>query len=242
MEKLRARLEHLVELLPTPEILRSQLDELVSVYPFNEYEFLIAHLLAANVLSLPEYYELRNGYIERNFYLYLFEMSAPRSFGEMWAQGHLKELVPTLQKPTKQLDPKYIGDYDFWLAPTIRIEVKASRAVAFDAYAPLYVKALSSDSLRPFDMNFQQIKPAHCDVFVWLAVWRDIIKHWVLPSYDVENSRFYSRGQHRGNVGEGQLHLTHDNIHEFDRYLVEARELEDAIRAAYREEMQQRGK
>jgi hypothetical protein len=215
---------------------------LVSVYPFNEYEFVISHLLAADILSLQDYYELRNEYIERNFYLYLFEISAPRDFGEIWAQGHLKELVPNLQKPSKKLDPNYSGEYDFLLLPGIRIEVKASRAVAFGTDAPLYVKALSSDSLQAFDMNFQQVKPACCDVFVWLAVWRDVIKHWVIPSYEVENSRFYSSGQHRGNVGEGQLHLKRENIRFFDPYLVEARNIEEAIRAAYEHEKRKRSR
>jgi len=48
-------------------------------------------------------------------YLYIFEISAPRGFGERWAQGHLKELVPDLQKPSKKLDPEYSGQYDFFL-------------------------------------------------------------------------------------------------------------------------------
>ena len=35
--------------------------------------------------------EIRDEYIARNMYLYIFEISAPRGFGEQWAQGHLKE-------------------------------------------------------------------------------------------------------------------------------------------------------
>jgi hypothetical protein len=56
----------------------------------------------------------------------------------------------------------------------IKIEVKASRAVDFDREEPLYVKALASDSQKRFDMNFQQVKPACCDVFLWIGVWRDV--------------------------------------------------------------------
>lgn len=74
-------------------------------------------------------------------YLHIFEISAPRGFGELWAQGHLKELVPDLIKPTKKLDTAYSGQYDFWLDNEIRIEVKASRAVAFNTNEPLYIKA-----------------------------------------------------------------------------------------------------
>lgn len=149
---------------------------------------------------------------------HIFEISAPRGFGELWAQGHLKELVPDLVRPSKKLDPDYSGQYDFLLDGKIRIEVKASRAVAFKTDEPLYVKDLSSDSEKQFDMNFQQIKPALCDVFVWVGVWRDVIRYWVLASREVESNRYYSIGQHRGNVGEGQLHIKRDNIAEFEKY------------------------
>lgn len=236
MEQLTARLDELINRLDNPDELRSKLNELMSIYPFSEYEYIISHLLVSDKLSIDEYYELRNDYIDRNLYLYLFEISAPRGFGEVWAQGHLKELIPGLQRPNKKLDPNYSGEYDFFLPPNIRIEVKASRAVEFRTNAPLYLKALSFDSQRRFDMNFQQIKPACCDVFVWLAVWRDIITHWVIPSYEVEHSRYYSKGQHRGNVGEGQLHLNRENIRDFDRYLVEAKNIEDTIRTAFERE------
>lgn len=209
--------------------IRSKLRELVSVYPFSEYEYLISHLLAAKKLSIDEYYEIRNDYIDRNLYLYLFEISAPRGFGEVWAHGHLKELVPAFKRPSKRLDQKYSGEYDFFLDPDIRVEVKASRAVEFEKDEPLYIKALSADSDKPFDMNFQQIKPACCDVFVWMAAWRDVIRYWVIPSRDVENHPSYSKGQHRGNVGEGQLHLNKENIHLFDR---RSTELERAVRRA----------
>lgn len=37
-------------------------------------------------------------------------------------------------------------------------------------------------------MNFQQVKPRCCDVFVWIAVWRDVIRYWVLSSNEVETS------------------------------------------------------
>ncbi len=111
--------------------------------------------------------------------------------------------------------------------------MKASRGVEFENDEPLYVKALASDTAKRFDMNFQQIKPKCCDVFVWISAWRDVLKFWVMSSSEVENSRFYSEGQHRGNVGEGQLHINEQNIRSFDRYLVEAKALEQAIKDAY---------
>ena len=233
METLQAELERLIAQLDNAEEIKSRVETLISVYPFNEYEYVISTLLGAGVLSLEDYYVLRDEYIARNMFLYIFEISAPRGFGELWAQGHLKELVPELVKPSKRLDPEYSGQYDFLLDPKIRLEVKASRAVAFKTDEPLYVKALSSDSEKQFDMNFQQLKPTCCDVFVWIGVWRDVIRYWVLSSREVEQNRYYSGGQHRGNVGEGQLHIKKENIIEFEKYERRPNELLQAIKDAY---------
>jgi len=239
MEKLKSTLDKLISSLTKEreKELRERLENLTSIYPFNEYEFIISSLLTVGKISFDEYLEIRDEYIERNMFLYIFEISAPRTFGENWAQGHLKELAPSLKKPSKKLDPKYSGQYDFFLelenGENVKIEVKASRAVNFREDAPLYVKALASDSTSPFDMNFQQVKPKCCDVFVWVGVWRDTIRYWVLSSKEVEKNKYYSKGQHRGNTGEGQLHLKHDNIKEFKKYEAESNELLDAIKKAY---------
>jgi len=234
MEKLKQDLDRLIATLPNEADFRWKLEDLFSVYPFSEYEYIISALLSADKLMFEEYIELRDDYIARNRFLYIFEISAPRGFGEAWAQGHLSELVPDLAKPSKKLDPGYSGEYDFFLDGHIKIEVKASRAVDFNTSEPLYVKALSTDSARDFDMNFQQVKPACCDVFIWLGVWRDKIRYWVLASKDVSGNRYYSPGQHRGNVGEGQLHIRRDNMREFVNYEARSTELLQAIREAYR--------
>lgn len=179
MEKLKKELDKLIEKLENANDFRATLENLESVYPFNEYEHIISYLLAANKLTLEEYYDLRNSYIDRNLYLYIFEISAPRGFGDKWAFGHLQELVPDFQRPSKKLDPQYSGEYDFWFNWTdkenkphsIRIEIKTSRAVDFEKPdESLCIKALASDSIRPFDMNFQQIKTKCADVFLWIAV------------------------------------------------------------------------
>ncbi|MEK7562415.1 MAG: hypothetical protein AAB509_01915 [Patescibacteria group bacterium] len=83
-------------------------------------------------------------------------------------------------------------------------------------------------------MNFQQIKPNSCDVFIWVAVWRDVIKYWVIASEDIKNNKYYSKGQHRGNTGEGQLHLNHDNIKKFKKYEVQPKDLLNKIIKAYK--------
>lgn len=232
MEQLQQEINSLLDQLPNREEFQDRLDALVSVYPFNDYEYMISNLLAMNILTLEGYYELRDNYISRNLYLYIFEISAPRTFGESWAQGHLKALVPSLQRPLKTIDKNYSGQYDFYL-DGIRVEVKASRVVDKNSDEPLYVKALSSNSAKDFWMNFQQMKPSCCDVFVWIAVWRDIIRYWVFSAHEIQTNPHYSKGQHRGNVGEGQLHVRHDNIQDFEDYEIKSNELEDAIRSAF---------
>lgn len=95
------------------------------------------------------------------------------------------------------------------------------------------MKALARQTSRPFLMNFQQLKPQCCHVFVWVAVFRDEIVLWVISSREVENHPGYSRGQHRGNSGnEGQLHVRQDNIATLDRYDIGTGDLGEAIRAA----------
>lgn len=130
MEKLRQELESWLSRLEDAESVQTQIAKLYSVYPFNEFEYIISTLLGRGVLSLDEYYEIRDSYMERNTFLYIFQISAPRTFGEAWAQGRdLKELVPELSRSSKKLDPTYSGEYDFFLDNAIPIEVKASRTV-----------------------------------------------------------------------------------------------------------------
>lgn len=229
MEKLVKELQTQIQKMKTVtgdicNLTEDFLDNLYSVYPFNKFEYIISHLIAKNIITLEQYLEIRNSYLERNKYLYVFEITAPRTFGETWAQRHLNEVVPELKRPSTSYDPEYSGQYDFWY-DGIRIEVKASRAVKRKSGDALILKALSSDSMQRFDMNFQQIKPGCCDVFVWIAVWRDVIRYWVLSSNEVANNKYYSTGQHRGNVGEGQLWLKNTNIQEFDGYEVGVRDI-----------------
>jgi hypothetical protein len=182
MDQLKSKLSSLIDLLSQEKAteLKEKLETLISIYPFNEYEYVISVLLGSDKISLNDYYEIRDEYIARNMYLYVFEISSPRTFGESWAQGQLNSLVPDLIKPTKKLDAEYSGQYDFVLkngSAFIKIEVKASRGVDAEIEAPLYVKALSHDTTKDFWMNFQQVKPGCCDVFILIAVWRDNISY-----------------------------------------------------------------
>lgn len=222
------------------------LNRLYSVYPFNKFEYLISHLLANKVLSIEKYYDIRSSYIERNRYLYLFDM-APRTFGQVWGERHLMEHIPEFLKPNTTRDKDYHGQYDLWLQQGIRVEVKASRVVDDSSDASLNEKALNSNSLKSFDMNFQQLKPSCCDIFVWMAVWLDKIDYWVIPSGDIKscelretldnpNDYLYMSNQHGGSrrtesgeVVEGQIHINRGNYDDFEKYRCELKDLYSTI-------------
>ncbi|RLA08459.1 MAG: hypothetical protein DRQ51_02355 [Gammaproteobacteria bacterium] len=170
---------------------KAQLDKIIasvdndkSVFPFNEYEYLLQHLINSNNFSFEQYLEIRQEYINKNPHLWVFEISVPRGFGEKFAETHLMGMCCKLSKPDKKKDKNYSGEYDLMLG-NIKIEVKASRAVDSNSDEPLYMKALSSNTNQQFLMNFQQLKPLCCDVFIWMAVFRDKILIWVIPSKDV---------------------------------------------------------
>lgn len=207
-------------------------DDDQSIFPFNEYEHLICNLIERGGLTYEQYIDIRTEYISANPNLWVFEISAPRGFGEKFAETYVQGKCSKLKSPNKKLDPNYSGDYDLWL-DGIRIEVKASRAVDSDSEEPLYMKALSRKTDKNFLMNFQQLKPQCCDVFIWVAVYRDQIVLWVMSSKEVLENPSYSKGQHRGNKGnEGQLHIRQDNVAQFEKYELQGDNLEQAIRDA----------
>jgi len=250
METLEQELDLLINKLSDVNGFRRKLDEIISVYPFNKYEYIISALLSKNILSSKEYLELRDDYINRNLYLYVFEISAPRGFGDTWAFSHLLSVEPELKRPNNKIDPAYKGEYDLYLpysTGNIKIEVKASRAVDRDKPdEPLYVKALSSNSKKHFLMNFQQLKPSCCDVFLWLAVYRDCVKYWVLKNTVIQNHPEFTpqhrnqataertKGYDKTDIYEGQIMITNSNINSINAFMVESRLIRQAIIEQYK--------
>ncbi len=208
-------------------LLRARLRGIVSVFPFNEYEYIIAFLLDRGVLSFSEYETLREDYVSANRYLELFSLS-PRSFGQTWGERHLQDLDEGFQKPSRSLDPNYDGEYDLWFRG-LRVEAKSSRAVRSDSSAPLPEKALNWESDASFWMNYQQLKLDICDVFVFIGVWVDRIVYWVMSNDDVKNNPSLSP-QHRGGI-EYQIGIRDSNIDEFEIYRVEATDVARAVTA-----------
>lgn len=262
MEKLEQELDILIKKLENEKDFRSSLEKIRSAFPFNKYEYIISALLAHKKLNFDEYIEMRDSYINRNIFLYVFEISAPRGFGDTWAFGHLTELEPELKRPSKHVDASYAGEYDFYLPWNddsnknhfIKIEVKASRANDRERNEePLYIKALSSTSKRPFLMNFQQLKPKCCDVFLWIAVYRDKIKYWIINSNIIQTNQYFTP-QHRNeatagrkrnyakdSIYEGQIMIVSDNISSFDKFIATSKNLKEAIIEQYKNKLAESG-
>ncbi len=55
MEQLKSQLDSLIAKLPDAASVYSRIAEIYSVYPFNEFEYIISTLLGRGVLSLDEY-------------------------------------------------------------------------------------------------------------------------------------------------------------------------------------------
>lgn len=248
IEKLKNRLQDADQQLVSGASLKE-----CSKYPFSEYSNTIAVLLKSGILSYEKFVELRDAYYRRNPNLDTFEQS-PRTFGQTWGEEYLRNNHHELVKPSINLDPHYNGEYDLWLpvgdepANGIKIEVKASHVVKDSSGGTLVGKGYkwSEDKSNiPFKMNFQQLKPQCCDVFIWMAVWLDIIDIWVIPSDKIikrtkkhKSQRkivnqlgfLHMSTQHRGGKNEGQIFVTNKHYQDLDRYRVDDNQIIAKIR------------
>lgn len=207
------------------EFLKGKLKELIPIFPFNKYEYMLIFLRDRNLITFPEYEKLRDDYIDSNKYLHLYGI-APRVFGQIWGEEHIRSIDSRFKKASRELDPQYSGQYDMWLEG-IKLEVKACRAVDTKKRGDLVSKALRYDSKESFWMNFQQLKPDSCDVFIFIGVFVDQIIYWVMSSKEAKNSEYISH-QHRGGI-EYQIGITDKNISTFDMYKVSKSKIIDTI-------------
>lgn len=227
LEQLRIIIERLSTSLESTHYdqFKSRVKALISVYPFNEYEYMLTFLVDRGAITFQQYEQLRSDYVSENRYLDLFSL-APRTFGQVWGEQHLMDLDSRFQKASRSLDPTFDGEYDLWIEG-IKVEVKASRAINTKKLGAVSAKALRKDTEEPFWMNYQQLKLNICDVFVFIAVWVDEIEYWVFSNSEVGRSPYLSP-QHRGGI-EYQIGFKNNNISEFDQYKVSAEEIADTV-------------
>lgn len=196
------------------KFLEEKLKDLISVFPFNEYEYMLIFFRDKGIITFEEYEKLRKSYVSSNKYLSLYGI-APRVFGQIWGEEHIRSINSRLKRADRELDPDYSGQYDIWL-DGIKLEVKACRAINSKKRGDLVSKALCYNSKEPFWMNFQQLKPDSCDAFVFIGVWVDQIVYWIMYSKEVEENKYLSH-QHRGGI-EYQIGITDKNISDFNIY------------------------
>lgn len=209
--------------------MNKKLKQSVEAYPFNEYEFRLTYLQKHKIINFSEYERIRQKYIESNKYLELYGL-APRVFGQIWGETHISKLDTKFTKPSKLLDKNYSGEYDLWLEGK-KIEIKACRAIDKKIRSSLISKALEFESTKTFWMNFQQLKFDICDIFIFIGVWTDVIKYWVLTNEEVKTNPYISH-QHRGGL-EYQIGITEKNISKFNKYLVEPYKVVEVIMSKF---------
>jgi hypothetical protein len=137
LAELDSYLSHLLDSLKQEdrELLKVRLEGLTSVFPFNQYEYILTFLVSRQVIAFPDYEALRENYVSANKYLDLYGL-APRILGQVWGEKHLMDLDRRFQKPNRSLDKNYSGEYDLWL-DGVKVEVKAARAIHIEMFKRL---------------------------------------------------------------------------------------------------------
>ena len=105
----------------------AMIDKDEAVFPFNEYEHLICALLNKGDMTYDQYLEIRAEYISENPNLWIFEISAPRGFGEKFAQTYIQGKCSKLKKPSRKTDSNYSNQYDLWLDGIRIVEMRISQ-------------------------------------------------------------------------------------------------------------------
>ncbi len=114
LEKLKNQLDELIEKLTSSQNIWKEVENFGSTYPFNEYEYVISHLLSQKIIELKDYKKMRAKYISTAINLPLFDMT-PRTFGESCGQSFIKSICPDLLPPTTDIDENFDGEYDLYL-------------------------------------------------------------------------------------------------------------------------------
>lgn len=223
MKKLQETLEaHINQLDEETRMEIASMDGSSSVYPFNKFEYILTILCIRGILTEQEYLEIRKDYQDRNRYLNLFDI-APRTFGEVWGETHVRQICPSLHVPAPAEDPAFDHEYDL-IYKGIRVEVKATRATYKKGGGTLSSRAMSLQEVMDlnYKMHFQQLKPSCCDVFIWICVCRDQIIYAVLSSGDCRMLKGFGpqhRNENTGNadaeVYEGQIFIAYSELEKF---------------------------
>ena len=68
-------------------------------------------------------------------------------------------------------------------------------------------------SAHQFSCNIQQVKRDEFDMLYYGLFFDDIVQVFRISSALINEQVSFSKTQHKGNIGEGQFHITHHNLH-----------------------------
>lgn len=134
-----------------------------------------------------------------------------------------------------------VNNYDGVL-DNLRIECKFSRAIkkrtekmTMDNVIEYCLGSTGENKLveststnEKYDCNIQQVKPTEFDQLYYGIIFKDKIQIFKVTSEQVVTIPGYSDKQHRGNIGEGQFHITNGNIdYHRNNYFVRELSFED---------------
>lgn len=226
MKELNAEIDKLIQKTKGDFAVIKAIKAEKTVFPFSTESKLLGYFLSIGELTYEEYSSLCTSYYQRNKFLDLYDM-APRTYGQTWAEKHIRTLFPKFVKATKKNVsahyPLFDGEFDLWLNG-IRIEVKACRANCEKGKGSLASRAYSHSEAKAvnFKYHFQQLKPSCCDVFIWVGTCLDELIYWVLTSQELEKTGKMS-SQHRNknskfarkDIFEGQVFMTEEELSPF---------------------------
>ena len=156
----------------------------------------------------------------KDSYEFVADMT-PRSFGKYFEKFIIEKNKKYLSKNTHSLE------YDVDSIDGYKIEVKSSRIFKKGdkkdkqtADRLLYFSDCAGDET----INFQQIKPKLCDYFVFVAVYYDRVRCWVVENEVVEE--LFNRQHRGGDNTEGQVNIIPNK---FKRYECEIDNIENKI-------------
>jgi hypothetical protein len=231
---LRTEVLRRVAALPDAEAILASAQGPHVTHPFTETSYLLMQLAFSGAITKTEADRLLALQARAMPNLHLYQITAPRVFGDNWGQKHLGQIAPSLLPASADLDPGFCGQYDRYDRNSgARVELKATRVVEDGVNASLADKAVSSTTDQAYCLYFKQVKPDCCDVFVLMAVFADIIRYWVIPSGAMGSLSFYRDKLHRKGSGSGQVTISSRALPEIAHFEVPADQVGAAVGAAH---------
>lgn len=138
-------------------------------------------------------------------------------FGEIWVSEYLMEKLPALKKPNTT---KYDLIYN-----ERKIETKAARVRNHDKIDEYHnYKPMKFDEEGLWMISFNRIK-GYADTFIFIVIWLDKIKYFILSKDEVFNFVHRTEKQGRGSPGEFLIQISNTTFKDLEPYEISLSEL-----------------